>query len=80
MLDMKQAKALIDTLKDADADKSIDPTWPLRAEMAKREAESSFAAIDHWGDGSPGWVDQAQSASLVAAGIAAVAAWLKGRT
>ena len=83
MLDMKQAKALIDTLKEADANRSIDPAWPLRAELAKRQAESSFAAIDQWsdhsGDGSPGWVQQAQSASLVAAGIAAVAAWLKGR-
>jgi len=83
MLDMKQAKTLIDTLKEADADRVVDPAWPLRAELAKREAESSFAAIDHWSDqsgaGSPGWIQQAQSASLVAAGIAAVATWLKGR-
>lgn len=87
MLDMKQAKALIDTLKAADAAKSIDPAWPLRAEMAKRQAESSFASIDQWGDqlgdqwgdGSPGWIQQVKSASLVTAGIAAVAAWLKGR-
>ena len=83
MLDMKQAKALIDTLKDADADQSIDPAWPLRAELAKREAESSFAAIDQlgdqWGEGARGWIQQAQSASLVTAGLAAVAAWLKGR-
>ena len=79
MLDMKQAKELIDTLKDAGTERSIDPTWPLRAELARREADASFAAIDDWSGPSSSWIHQAQSASLVTAGLAAVAAWLKGR-
>ena len=75
MLDMRQAQELVDTLKDAGAAKAVDPAWPMRAELARREAESSFALIDR----STGWAEHASSGSLVSAGLAAVAAWLKGR-
>ena len=75
MLDMRQAQELIETLKDAGAEKAVDPAWPLRAELAKREAESTFAGLEH----PSRWVDHASSGSLVAVGLAAVAAWLKGR-
>ena len=75
MLDMQQAEALIETLKTAGAGKSTDPTWPLRAVMAQRETSASFASFDH----ASSWIEGAPSASLVTAGIAAVAAWLKDR-
>ncbi|HEX5070269.1 MAG TPA: hypothetical protein VFV78_08630, partial [Vicinamibacterales bacterium] len=75
MLDMRQAQKLIDTLKNAGAEKPVDPSWPLRAEMARRETEASFSSFEH----SSQWMDGAASGSLVTAGIAALAAWLGGR-
>jgi hypothetical protein len=73
MLDMHQAQTLVETLKAAEAGHAIDPTWPMRAELAKREAESAFASFDPSLQGDA----HAQSAGLVTAGIAALARWLK---
>jgi NAD-dependent SIR2 family protein deacetylase len=75
MLDMHQAQALVDTLKHAEVDKSVDPAWPLRANLARREVDASFESFDH----ASRWVEQTPSGSLVTAGIAALAAWLKDR-
>jgi DNA-directed RNA polymerase subunit RPC12/RpoP len=76
MLDMRQAAALIETLKEAGTDKPVDPAWPMKAALARREAEASFASFDH----SSRWAEHAKSASLVTAGLAAVAAWLSDRS
>ena len=75
MLDMHQAQTLVDTLKHADSDRSIDPTWPMQANLARREVDASFASFEH----ASSWVEQTKSGSLVTAGIAALAAWLKDR-
>ena len=73
MLDMQRAGDLIKTLRDAAAEKPIDPTWPFRADLARRETESMFESFDH----SSRWVEHAPSSSLVLAGVSALAAWLK---
>lgn len=75
MFDMQQAESLVHTLKDAESHKGVDPTWPMRAAMARRETDASFAAFDH----ASRWAEGAPSGSLVTAGIAALAAWLNDR-
>jgi hypothetical protein len=75
MLDLQQAGALVATLQEADAPKSIDPTLPLRLERARREVEQAFAAFKD----QPGWFDEVSEGGLVGAGLTAVARWLKSR-
>jgi hypothetical protein len=73
MLDMKQAGALVAALAEASEPRPIDPALPLRLEQARREAEAAFASFEH----APGWFDDVSRGGLVAAGLDAVARWLK---
>ena len=74
MLDLDQAKALINQLRDADRPaRPIDPTLPLALERARRETETAFAPMERGGDWPSDWA----SADLVKAGLAAVSRWLK---
>jgi hypothetical protein len=72
MLDMRQAQTLVETLRQADAGKMHDPSWPMRAELARRETEVAFQTFER--DAS--WVHQASSAGLVGAGLSTLARWL----
>lgn len=72
MIDMKQAEALVHTLRTADAPKALDPALPLRLLEVKRDAEAAFATFHE----EPEWFVRASSAGLVAAGITAIATWL----
>ena len=73
MLDMKQAGALVAALAEASEPRPLDPALPLRLEQARRETEASFASFEH----APGWFDDVSRGGLVAAGLGAVAQWLK---
>jgi hypothetical protein len=77
MLDMRQAQALVTTLRDADAHaRTIDPALPLQLEQAKREVESAFASFEQ----RQGWFEDVSTAGLVGAGLSSIARWLKDRT
>jgi hypothetical protein len=74
MLDMKQAGALVVALREANQpDRPIDPALPLRLEQARREVEASFAAFER----GSGWFGDVAQGGLVAAGLSALARWLK---
>jgi DNA-directed RNA polymerase subunit RPC12/RpoP len=74
MIDMKQAQAVVNQLRDAAAPKPIDPALPLNLAKARREVEEVFAAFDK----NDNWWRDASSSGLVEAGIAAIGRWLKG--
>src|SRR5688500_16479810 len=75
MLDMKQASALVQQLKDADrgAQGQVDPALPMNLSRAKRDAESAFAAFER----DQSWLDDVSSVGLVQAGLTAVNRWMK---
>lgn len=74
MLDMTQAKALVQQLRDADqTGRTVDPALPLRMEQARREVDTAFAAFER----DPDWFDRASSGGLVSAGLSSIARWLK---
>src|SRR5688572_30470363 len=75
MLDMRQAEDLIAQLRKAGerAAQPIDPALPLEMARARREVERAFAAV---ADDETWWREAARS-GLVAAGLNAIARWLK---
>ena len=75
MLDMRQAENLIAQLRKAEgrATQPIDPALPLQMARARRDVERAFAALK---DDETWWREAARS-GLVAAGLNAIARWLK---
>src|SRR5687768_4224893 len=75
MLDMQQAEALIGQLRTADARETrpIDPALPLAMARARREVEQAFSGLE----GGTTWWRDATDSDLVAAGLSALARWLK---
>ena len=75
MLDMQQAEALVAQLRKADAraTQPVDPALPLEMARARREVEQAFAGVQ----GDALWWRDVTSSGLVAAGLGAVARWLK---
>ena len=75
MLDMRQAESLIAQLRcgEVRATQPIDPALPLEMARARRDVERAFAAV---ADDETWWQEAARS-GLVAAGLNAVARWLK---
>jgi hypothetical protein len=81
MLDMQQAEALVTQLRRADerTTQPVDPaplyrqTLPLEMARARREVEQAFAGVQ----GNELWWRDVTSSGLVAAGLSAVARWLK---
>jgi hypothetical protein len=75
MLDLGQAEQLIGQLRAADQRKAtVDPALPLSLARAERDVHAAFDAFER----DPGQLDATGSLDLVAAGVAAVARWLKG--
>jgi DNA-directed RNA polymerase subunit RPC12/RpoP len=72
ILDMQQAGALVQQLRDAAAPKPIDPTLPLRLIEARRQTEAAFRGVD-----SAEWWRSAASDGLIESGIAAILEKLK---
>ena len=63
------------TMRHADEQRTagvVDPSLPLRLAQARREVESAFQSQGH----QTVWLEDASSAGLVGAGLAAVARWL----
>ena len=75
MLDMQQAEALIGQLRTANerATQPVDPALPLAMARARREVEQAFAGQK----GDAMWWRDATDSGLVAAGLCALARWLK---
>jgi ribosomal protein S27AE len=73
MLDMRQAQALVDTLREADVKKAVDPAWPMRAVQARLETEATFGSFEHQSN----WVHDVTTGGLVSAGLSSLARWLK---
>ena len=75
MLDMQQAGTLVAQLQSADdrTRQAIDPALPLAMARARREVEQAFANLQR----DEAWFREASAAGLVAAGLNAVARWLK---
>jgi hypothetical protein len=74
MLDMKQAEALVTTLREADRAKAaVDPSLPLQLDRARRDVEAAFASFER----DAHWFDDVSSAGLVGAGISSIAKWLR---
>ena len=75
MLDMKQAEALVTQLQRAGdrVNQPVDPALPLELARARREVETAFAGFQR----DEVWFHDASSAGLVAAGLNAVARWMK---
>jgi hypothetical protein len=74
-LDLPHAERLLDQLRHADEQRTagvVDPSLPLRLAQARREVELAFQSPDH----QSVWLEDASSAGLVGAGLAAVARWL----
>jgi len=75
MLDMKQAEALVEQLRQADrSGQRVDPTLPLRLDHARRDVASAFEAFER----DAGWGANVSSLGLVGAGLSSLARWLKG--
>ena len=75
MLDIEQAQALLEQLRDADkSGRPVDPALPLELARARREVDAAFAGVrgDNFLSGDMTGTD------LVSAGLHAVARWLKG--
>ncbi len=74
MLDMKQAAALVEQLRDADRPgKTVDPALPLHLARARREVDEAFRGVPD----TENWFGDASSSDLVADGLSALARWLK---
>ena len=74
MLDMKQAEALVEQLRDADrSGKPVDPALPLHLARARREVDEAFRGVPD----TETWFGDAASSDLVTAGLSALARWLK---
>ena len=80
MLDMQQAEALVAQLRKAEdrAMQPVDPALPLELARARRPAgqgsvEQAFAGLR----GDESWWRDVTSSGLVAAGLGAVARWMK---
>lgn len=74
MLDLSQAEALVQQLREADRRDASppDPALPLALARARREAEEAF-------QGMPDralWLQEGSSLGLVGAGLSALARWL----
>jgi len=76
MLDMRQAQSLVETLRSADAAKTLDPSWPMQAERARRETESAFASFER----QSSWTETLITAGIVGAGLSSLARWLKNNS
>jgi Zn-finger nucleic acid-binding protein len=76
MLDMKQAGALVEQLQKAEdrGRQGVDPALPLALLRARRETERAFEGLPQ----DDVWLKDVGSTDLVAAGLSAVARWLKG--
>jgi hypothetical protein len=75
MLDMRQAETLIAQLRAAEerSRRPVDPALPLAIARARREVNQAFANLQH----DEAWFRDATHGGLVAAGLNAVARWLK---
>jgi hypothetical protein len=75
MLDMQQAEALVDQLRQATvrSTQPINPALPLEMARARREVEQTFAAVQS----DEQWWREVTRSGLVAAGLSAVARWLR---
>lgn len=74
MLDMGQARALVDQLRQADrSGEPVDPALPLNLERARRETEATFAGLVR----DAAFARDLSSGGLIFAGLHAVARWLK---
>jgi Zn-finger nucleic acid-binding protein len=74
MLDLKQAGALVQQLRDADRGKDgVDAALPLHLSRARRDVEASFAAFER----DQSWFEDVSSVGLVQAGLTAVNRWMK---
>ncbi len=70
MLDMRQAEALVNTLREADrSGKPVDPALPLALARARREADEAFKGLPR----DSMWFDDGASFGLVGAGLTALA-------
>jgi len=77
MLDMRQAQALVATLRDAEARPAhVDPALPLHLQQARREIDSAFDDIDR----RQAWFEEVSTAGLVSAGLRMMARLLTDRT
>lgn len=73
MIDLRQAGDVIAQLQKADEGRTQpDPLLPLRLAEARREVERSFAELGHGAAQAPD-----SSVDLLAAGLSALAGWLK---
>jgi len=75
MLDMGQAQSLVETLRHAEAEKKVDPAWPMRAERAKHDVEMAFESFEK----QSSWVHDLATAGLVGAGMSSLARWLRNK-
>jgi len=76
MLDMKQAEALVEQLRDADRPgKTVDPALPLHLARARREVDEAFRGVPDTDD----WFPEVSSSGLVGASLSALAKWLKAK-
>jgi hypothetical protein len=74
MLDMHQARALVDALQEAGRPSAgVDPLLPLARERARRETAAAFDAFEH----DAAWMRDVSAAGLVGAGLQAVSRWLR---
>jgi hypothetical protein len=74
MLDLGRASDLIAQLQTAERPHGpVDPTLPLQLARARREVESAFAGLPREVS-----FDAVAASGIVAAGLAAVARWLRG--
>jgi hypothetical protein len=75
MLDMQQAVSLIAKLRTAEERERqpVDPAFPLAMARARLEAEHAFAGLE----GDALWRRDATESGVVAAGLSALARWLK---
>ena len=73
MLDMKRAGDLVAELQEASVARPIDPALPLNLMRARREVDAAFASFER----DRGWFSDVSQGGLVAAGLSALARWLK---
>ena len=74
MLDMTQAEALIDTLRDAERSSgAVDPSLPMRLARSRRDVHAAFENFDRGAH----WFDDVSSTGLVGAGLSSIARWLR---
>jgi hypothetical protein len=74
MLDLKQAEALITQLQRADrSGQPVDPALPLNLERARRQTDATFEGLMR----ETTFAHDLSAGGLVAAGLHAVARWLK---